>query len=162
MRCEGGCCVAGMEGSKQRGRNPGTSIAWPGGKCPRLPRSVARIPVADEHPCRAGHLASRRRPAGGNFAHEELREAGSVPELRVVKEGTLRVLILEGDELIGARQNRVANSSVLVPAGSEIILPVLCVERGRWSYRSLAFSPATGSPHRGAPGAPRAGPCTTP
>ena len=65
----------------------------------------------------------------------------------MVKEGTLRVLILEGDELIGARQNRVANSSVLVPAGSEIILPVLCVERGRWSYRSLAFSPAAGSPH---------------
>jgi hypothetical protein len=65
----------------------------------------------------------------------------------VVNEGTMRVLILEGDELIGARQNRVANSSVLVPAGSEIILPVLCVERGRWSYRSLAFSPATGSPH---------------
>ena len=80
----------------------------------------------------------------------------------MVKEGTLRVLILEGDELIGARQNRVANSSVLVPAGSEIILPVLCVERGRWSYRSLAFSPATGSPHLAAPGTPRAGPCTTP
>jgi ARG and Rhodanese-Phosphatase-superfamily-associated Protein domain len=72
---------------------------------------------------------------------------GCAPELRVVNEGDLRVLILEGDELIGAGQHRVANSSVLVNAGSELTLPVSCVERGRWSYRSRAFTPATGSPH---------------
>ena len=83
----------------------------------------------------------------GTLHIEELHEAGSVPELRVVNEGALRVLILEGDELIGARQNRVANSSVLVPAESELVLPVSCVERGRWSYRSRAFSSGNGSPH---------------
>lgn len=78
---------------------------------------------------------------------EELNEGGSVPELRVVNEGSLPVLILEGDELTGARQNRVVNSSVLVAAYSELDLPVSCVERGRWSYRSRAFSPSAGSPH---------------
>jgi hypothetical protein len=83
----------------------------------------------------------------GTLHIEELHEAGSVPELRVVNEGSLRVLILEGDELIGAKQNRVVNSSVLVAAGSHLTLPVSCVERGRWSYRSRAFSPGTGSPH---------------
>jgi hypothetical protein len=83
----------------------------------------------------------------GTLHIEELHEAGSVPELRVVNEGALRVLILEGDELVGARQNRVVNSSVLVAAGSELVLPVPCVERGRWGYRSRAFAPATGSPH---------------
>jgi hypothetical protein len=83
----------------------------------------------------------------GTLHIEEPHEAGSVPELRVVNEGSLRVLILEGDELIGAKQNRVVNSSVLVAAGSHLTLPVSCVERGRWSYRSRAFSPGTGSPH---------------
>jgi hypothetical protein len=83
----------------------------------------------------------------GTLHIEDLHEAGSVPELRVVNEGALRVLILEGDELIGAKQNRVVNSSVLVAAGSHLTLPVSCVERGRWSYRSRAFSPGTGSPH---------------
>jgi ARG and Rhodanese-Phosphatase-superfamily-associated Protein domain len=83
----------------------------------------------------------------GTLHIEELHEAGSVPELRVVNEGPLRVLILEGDELIGAKQNRVVNSSVLVAAGSDLTLPVSCIERGRWSYRSRAFSPGTGSPH---------------
>jgi hypothetical protein len=83
----------------------------------------------------------------GTLHIEELHEAGSVPELRVVNEGTMRVLILEGDELIGAKQNRVVNSSVLVAAGSDLTLPVSCIEGGRWSYRSRAFSPGTGSPH---------------
>jgi hypothetical protein len=83
----------------------------------------------------------------GTLHIEELHEAGSVPELRVVNEGALRVLILEGDKLIGAKQNRVVNSSVLVAAGSDLTLPVSYIERGRWSYRSRAFSPGTGSPH---------------
>jgi hypothetical protein len=83
----------------------------------------------------------------GTLHIEEPHEAGSVPELRVVNEGSLRVLILEGDKLIGAKQNRVVNYSVLVAAGSDLTLPVSCIERGRWSYRSRAFSPGTGSPH---------------
>lgn len=83
----------------------------------------------------------------GTLRVEELNEGGSVPELRVVNEGSLPVLILEGDELTGAKQNRVVNSSVLVAAHSDLVLPVSCVERGRWSYRSQAFSPSVGSPH---------------
>jgi hypothetical protein len=83
----------------------------------------------------------------GTLRVEERHEAGRAPGLRVVNEGDLQVLILEGDELIGAGRHRVANSSVLINAGSELTLPVSCVERGRWSYRSRAFSPATGSPH---------------
>lgn len=83
----------------------------------------------------------------GTLRAEELDESGSVLELRVANEGSLPVLILEGDELIGAKQNRVVNSSVLVAADSELVLPVSCVERGRWSYLSRAFSSGDGSPH---------------
>jgi hypothetical protein len=83
----------------------------------------------------------------GTLHIEELHEAGRGPELRVVNEGSSRVLILEGDKLIGAKHNRVVNSSVLVAAGSDLTLPVSRIERGRWSYRSRAFSPGTGSPH---------------
>ncbi len=83
----------------------------------------------------------------GYFRVEELGESGSVPELRVINGGVMPVLVLEGDELIGAKQNRVVNSSVLVAAASELVLPVSCVERGRWSYRSRAFASGDGSPH---------------
>lgn len=84
---------------------------------------------------------------GGWLRVEELDEGGSVPELRVVNLGVVDVLILEGDELIGAKQNRAVNSSVLVAAGSDLILPVSCVERGRWSRRSRTFSSGAAAPH---------------
>src|SRR5829696_9837913 len=83
----------------------------------------------------------------GTLHVEELSESGSVPDLWVVNEGLWPVLNLEGEELIGAKQNRVVNSTVLVPAQSQLVLPVSCVERGRWSYRSRAFSSGNGSPH---------------
>ena len=83
----------------------------------------------------------------GSFRLEELGESGSVPELRVINGGATAVLVLEGDELIGAKQNRVVNSSVLIAAESDLILPVSCVERGRWSRRSRTFSSGRATPH---------------
>jgi hypothetical protein len=83
----------------------------------------------------------------GSLRVEEMDEGSSVPELRVLNRGSVPVLILEGDELIGAKQNRVVNSSVLVPAGAELILPVSCVERGRWSRNAGSFFSGDGSPH---------------
>jgi len=77
--------------------------------------------------------------AAGSVVVEETSEAGSVPELAVENKGNLRVLFLEGEELVGAKQNRVLNTSVLVPAKSRTKIPVSCVERGRWGYKSRCF-----------------------
>lgn len=73
---------------------------------------------------------------------EEVSEGGSVPELLVENKGETRVLFLEGEELIGAKQNRILNTSVLVAAKSKVKIPVSCVEQGRWAYRSRQFTPS--------------------
>src|SRR5262245_15704487 len=73
---------------------------------------------------------------------EEISQGGSVPDLLVENKGDLRVLFLEGEELVGAKQNRVLNTSVLVAARSKVKIPVSCVERGRWSYTSRHFGSA--------------------
>lgn len=70
----------------------------------------------------------------------EISESGSVPELAVRNTGKLPVLILDGEELTGAKQNRVVNTSILVPPETKIIVPVSCTEAGRWDYRSAHFS----------------------
>jgi hypothetical protein len=72
---------------------------------------------------------------------EEISEAGSVPQVIAVNNGDHRVLFLEGEQLVGAKQNRIVNTSVLVPAHSTVRIPVSCVEQRRWSYRSRRFRP---------------------
>ena len=70
---------------------------------------------------------------------EEVSESGSVPDLLVENKGDVRVLFIEGEELIGAKQNRILNTSVLVAAHSKTKIPVSCVEQGRWRYSSRHF-----------------------
>ncbi len=72
----------------------------------------------------------------------EVSQAGSVPELAFENASDKRVLLVDGDELVGARQNRIVNISILVGAGRKLVIPVSCVEQGRWAYRSARFAAA--------------------
>ncbi len=75
----------------------------------------------------------------GTLTVEEVSESGSVPDLSVDNQGDVRVLFLEGEELVGAKQNRILNTSVLIAAHTKSNIPVSCVERGRWGYTSRRF-----------------------
>jgi hypothetical protein len=77
----------------------------------------------------------------------EVDAAGAVPELRVVNPTDRRVLLYDGEELVGAKQNRILNVSVLVEAGAELAIPVSCVEQGRWRDASAAFDAAGHASH---------------
>jgi hypothetical protein len=50
--------------------------------------------------------------------------------------------LLDGQELMGAKQNRVLNLTILAPAKSTIIIPVSCVEAGVWHSVGSEFKPA--------------------
>jgi len=78
----------------------------------------------------------------GALTITEMDEAGTVPELRVTNKSDRKILMLDGEELVGAKQNRVLNVTVLIAAQSETVIPVSCVEQGRWSYRSRKFGSA--------------------
>ena len=70
----------------------------------------------------------------------EVDEAGTVPELVVENPLDARVLLYDGEELVGAKQNRILNVSVLIEAKSKLRIPVSCVEQGRWSRTSASFA----------------------
>ncbi len=72
----------------------------------------------------------------------ETSDSGSVPELFVENPTGSAVLLYDGEELVGAKQNRILNVSVLVGAGAKLPIPVSCVEQGRWSRRSAVFGSA--------------------
>jgi hypothetical protein len=77
----------------------------------------------------------------GEAVVEEITEGGQVPLLGVTNSAVKPILIPEGQILIGAKQNRTVNLTVLVAAGKQFQLPVACVEQGRWSYRTRQFRP---------------------
>lgn len=66
----------------------------------------------------------------------EVTPDGRVSELKVVNSSPRMVLILDGEELVGAKQNRIVNTTLLIQAMGTLIIPVSCVEEGRWSYRT--------------------------
>jgi len=75
----------------------------------------------------------------GALKIREMGATGSVPELRAINRGDVPVLLLDGEELAGAKQNRVLNTTILLKERSETIIPVSCTEQGRWSSASPAF-----------------------
>jgi len=72
-------------------------------------------------------------------------EAGSVPFLKVTNRADRPLLLLDGEELLGAKQNCILNTTVLVAAHTEVTIPVTCVEEGRWGYRGRQFRPGDAS-----------------
>lgn len=69
-------------------------------------------------------------------------DGGTVPELLVRNDAPRDVLIMDGEQLIGARQNRTTSRSLVIPAQSEVKIPVSCMEQGRWSHVSPTFAAA--------------------
>lgn len=107
--------------------------------------SISIFPLEAEIKSDVHYILSDEALAAGTVTVEELGEAGSVPELVVSNDTNDLVLFLEGEELRGAKQNRVLNTSVLIAAKSKTKIPVSCVEQGRWRFTSRKF--ASGGSH---------------
>jgi hypothetical protein len=89
-----------------------------------------------------GYLTLDEALAAGLASVTEVSESGSVPELLVKNGAAKPVLILDGEELVGAKQNRIVNLTILVAAEQSLHIPVSCVEAGRWARRSREFAAA--------------------
>jgi hypothetical protein len=104
--------------------------------------NLTLFPLIGKGGFQRNYITLRDAVRAGTASVREISEGGSVPELVLENTGKQAVLVLDGEELIGAKQNRTANVTILAPAGKTVRIPVTCVEAGRWSYRSPDFAPS--------------------
>ena len=109
---------------------------------PQTFKNLTLFPLVGTVETQAGYLTLDEALQSEVARVTEVSEAGTVPELRFDNSAPQPVLLVDGEELVGAKQNRVLNLTILVGGGKSVRIPVSCVEQGRWSYRSRDFSGA--------------------
>lgn len=100
-------------------------------------RNLTVLPLIDATAPPTGWLRLDQAIGRGVAEISEVSEHGSVPQLRLRNRAGQLLFLLDGEELVGAKQNRILNLSILAPAGSGLEIPVSCVEQGRWSWPLL-------------------------
>lgn len=67
-------------------------------------------------------------------------EGGQVPQVEVSNLSDKSIFMMGGEILTGCRQDRIVGRDVVLgPWHKKVIVPVYCVERGRWTYESDQF-----------------------
>lgn len=100
------------------------------------------FPVFSTSPSAPDYTCGPQAEAAGLFSVRERDGGSAVPELVVETTTALPLLLIEGETLLGVKQNRTLNVSVLCPPAQPTLLPVSCVEAGRWG----AAQPTSRSP----------------
>lgn len=102
-------------------------------------RNVSIYPLFLDSEGTVDHLVLKEAIENSLVVIREVDEGGHVPELVVVNNADRPLLILDGEELSGSKQNRVLNTTVLLRKKSTTTIPVSCTEQGRWHYDSKTF-----------------------
>ena len=105
------------------------------------PLSVAALYARDPEAAGAPRIAYQTLAAAiaaGSVAITEQPQP-TVPTLQLLNRSALAILIIDGDEVTGGQQNRVVNTTLLVPPRTLFQLPVSCVEAGRWHPVAHSF-----------------------
>ena len=108
-------------------------------------RGISVTPLFPMHDPSCAYISLADAVAKG-LSVTEVDEAGDVGEIVVTNPTSHRVLLYDGEEIAGAKQDRIINVSVLVEAGAQVPVPVSCIEVGRWHRESREFRPALRTP----------------
>lgn len=102
--------------------------------------NLAIFPLLSAEFKEPGYILLDEALALGVIEIGEANNQGIVNEILVHNKADRPVLLLDGEILIGAKQNRVVNASTMVGPKGKVKIPVSCVEQQRWQYRSEKFT----------------------
>lgn len=85
-------------------------------------------------------LLGHEAVALGRLEIRERGQDGVVQELEALNRADVPVLLLEGETLLGCKQNRVVAHTVIIAAGATVVVPAGCMQQGRWSSVGARFA----------------------
>ncbi len=103
-------------------------------------RNLTLFPVLHTNGVEPYYLTLEQAIESGLLTVTEVDDAGNVNRLKLTNKGSKPILLIEGEELRGAKQNRIVNASFLIAGKTTTTIPVSCVEERRWQYDSPKFS----------------------
>ena len=68
-------------------------------------------------------------------------EQSVVESIMIKNDATTPLILVDGEEVAGAKQNRIIGQTMLIPPKVSMPIPVNCSEKGRWTYKS-EFKPS--------------------
>ncbi len=94
-------------------------------------RNLSIYPVSDGG---SSGFSVRTLDEGLSKGDVRVKELSSsrVEEIEVINDSPDRLFFLDGEEIIGALQDRITNTAALVESSSTVRVPVTCIEQGRW------------------------------
>lgn len=115
---------------------------------PSVLGSLSVFPIITDRSGSLGYMTFAQAADQG-VSVKELDGQAHVNELVVHNPLEAAVLLYEGEEVLGAQQNRTFDISTLVPARASLRVPVTCVEAGRWQHErhDEDFAPAPQAAH---------------
>ena len=102
-------------------------------------RNMAVFPLVGSEDVKTDYLTLEQGLQARTVEITEIGDAGVVPELVLANRADKPLLIIDGEEMVGAKQNRIINVTLLVAARAVVKIPVSCVEQGRWEYKTSNF-----------------------
>jgi hypothetical protein len=109
---------------------------------PMTVNNLSVFPLLTETDHAPDYITLAQALEAGTGVITEVSTSGSVPQAVFRNLGDKPVLLLDGEELIGCKQNRILNLTIMAAPNAETLIPVTCVEMGRWSSISREFRPS--------------------
>lgn len=96
-------------------------------------KNMEVIPVKINKNGHRDYLTLKRGISAG-FVEVSECEVSTVGTVFARNNSSLPLVLIDGDEILGAKQNRIMNRSLIIPPRTSMHVSVSCTEQGRWHY----------------------------
>lgn len=96
-------------------------------------KNMEVIPVKLNNIGNKDYLTLRRGIRAG-FVEVTECEVSTVGTVLARNNASIPLVLIDGDEIVGAKQNRIMNRSLIIPPKTAMPVSVSCTEQGRWHY----------------------------